>query len=125
MKLQKQDSYVLGITRMISWRLMPSFMESLCFPKEGYLGSFQNFYKRKVKLTEENISFEELMKEIIPAEKRELETFFYLLYQVSGKPEKVYSGEMKGTIGPFFFLDNLYFVEFEKMTICFAIGNNE
>ncbi len=134
--MRYETNYIDGIVLMASWNMKPSYMSAVCLKKENYLEEFGKPYKlNKIILEEETQSFPTLMKELLNISKEELETFLYLIEKEAGKVEKVYtannkevwkalSGEYGGTSG-FYFLEDIYFVEFEKMVICFMMGNNE
>lgn len=138
MYLKDNSIYISGICKMASFNIGPSYMDAYCFNKKDYmkeLSKMFNFSEEKVELKEVNIKFYDLMKELLFLPEKALDTFVYLIEKEVGNSLKIYTSESPelhkalssedGNIGVFYFLEDVYFVEFEKEVICFMIGNFE
>ena len=138
MYLKNESLYVSGLVNMASFNIGASYMQADCFKLNNYLDAFSKKYKISkdiINLKEEKISIEELFKEILNLDKNQTNNFIYWLETETGKCNKIYtiensefydklSGEYNGISG-FYFVEEAYFIEFDKMFICFMIGNNE
>ena len=138
MYLKSASSYVSGLTKMASYNMIPSYMDADCMELDNYLESFAKVYKipiESIKLEEIDANFEELFTELFNADKKALDSFFHWIRMEAGNCKKIYTAENEeffkgmsgeyGGNGPFFFLETVYFIEFDKMAICFMIGNDE
>ncbi len=136
MYLKECSSYITGLTHMASYcskQIGPSFVIADCFGKNNYIKEFANIYDISENSIELNISeftLEELLKAWF-GEESIVEGLIYWIKFEAGNPKKVLeiSKESLNLLdegkASFYTLEDMYFVEFEKMVICFMIGNNE
>ena len=135
MYLKSESLYVSGLVHMASFHMGPSYMEADCMSKGNYIDTFSKRYKVKkenIVLDKVEITIEKLFEEIFQIEKRALDNFIYWLEKECGRCIQIYISNNEELIsslskgyGPFFFLESIYFIEFEKMVVCFMIGNDE
>ena len=138
MYLKDESLYVSGLVNMASFNTGPSYVDAICMTKDNYKDAFSKFYKIKketILLEKSFQSLESLLKVLFNLEKKPIDTLMHWLTRECGECINIYtseneelllslSGESKG-LGPFFFLEEIYFIEFEKMIVCFMIGNDE
>ena len=138
MYLKNESLYVSGLVNMASFNIGCSYMKADCYELNDYIDSFSKDYKVSktiIKLKEENINIDNFFKEVLNLDKKQTETLTYWLQNKTGKCNKIYttennklhdklSGYSKGISG-FYFVEDVYFIEFEKMAVVFIIGNNE
>ena len=144
MVLEKDSCYISGLTHMASscsHGIGPSYVDATCFKRKGYLSSFADYYHVSIQendLEEVSYSFEEFLKALFADDDRHLiDGLSHWIGMEVGQLKKVFTikeessslltslgGEEKG-YAPFYFVEDLFFVEFEKMVICFLIGNDE
>lgn len=122
----------------ISKNIGPSYVVVDCFDKDNYKKEFSKYYEIEeddIKLVESNLT----MKDILFAwfGKEEINITDSLLYWVernSGKSIKVYECSNKlhkllsrsdGGVSEFYFVEDIYFIEFDEVIMCFMLGNNE
>ena len=142
MYLIEESEYISGLVNMassISTWMGPSFMDAICFKKETYLEDFSNFHKIKIeeiKIHEINISLEEFIKNNFGNDKKLIEGLSYWIPRQAGEFIKIYEQDENSRLNellekskygktPFFFIEDVVFIEFEDMTIAFITGNNE
>lgn len=142
MYLVEETEYISGLVNMASsmssW-MGPSFMDAICFNKDDYLEKFSSFHKIKkedIKLHELNISLEEFIKNNFGEDKKLIEGLSYWIKRKAGDFKKIYVQDDNSKLNelleksqykktPFFFIENVVFIEFENMVIAFITGNNE
>ena len=125
--------YISGIVSMASYNMGCSYMRSDCFNIDNYMNKFIKEYKLSdgIILDEERRPFNELMKDLLRIDDKALDTFLFLINSNAGKTKKIYTISDHDTLSQiekfttFYILEEIYIVEFEKMMICFMIGNNE
>ena len=138
MYLKNESIYISGLVNMASFNTGPSYVDAICMTKDNYKEVFSKIYRIKketITLEKTNQSLESLLKVLFNLEKKPLDTLIHWMTRECGKCIDIYtsenkellsslSGASKG-IGPFFFLEEIYFIEFEKMIVCLMIGNDE
>ena len=119
--------YIRGVVNMASYNLIPSFMETYCMDNIKEIKEYFMITKNKeIKLNKMNTTFDKLFKVILNISKEEMDTFTYLITKTVGKCINIYKPDEKtfkliedNHNYPFFFLEDIYFIEFEKNTIKF------
>lgn len=142
MYLIEESEYISGLVNMASsvsnW-MGVSYMDAICFKKDNYLEDFSSFHKIKkeeIKIHETNLSLEDFIKNSFGDDKKLIEGLSYWITRQAGDFVKVYEQDDDSKLNelleeskygktPFFFIDNVVFIELEKMTIAFITGNNE
>lgn len=138
MYLKEYSSYVSGLVRMASscsdW-IGVSYMDAMCFDVNNFKESFCSFYKvKEIKYEESTLSLKELFINIFGDNKSLIEGLCHWLRLEAGECKKVYTmpndfceflDSKRNDRFPFFMLENMFVAEFEKMMICFVIGNDE
>ncbi len=137
------SSYIAGLTHMASScskTIGPSYVDADCFSVGNYKEEFAKAYNisiSEIKLVELKESFREVLIELFGNDTyRLIDGLEHWIHMKAGEPVKLYriDNECKlpellsgynGGNGAFFFMEDIYFFEFEKMTICFMIGNDE
>ena len=142
MYLIEESEYISGLVNMassISTWMGVSFMDAICFKKEKYLDNFASFHKIKkeeIKIHETDITLEEFIKNNFGEDKKLIDGLSYWITRKAGELIKIYEQDDNSRINelleksdygksPFFFIENVVFIEFEEMTIAFITGNNE
>lgn len=137
MYLKRESSYVSGLVNMASScskQIGLSYVDADCFELKDYKKEFTKAYKIKEKelvLEELNQSFEDLLINIFGNDKSLIEGLCHWIQMTAGKVNKILIPNENSNITerlsntPFFFLEDLFFIECEKMVICFLIGNDE
>ena len=139
MYLKDETLYISGLFKMASScskKIGFSYATCTCFKKKNYLDSFKEFYniKDEVKLKKLNISFDKLLIRIFGKNKRIIDGLMHWIKFYSGKALNIYTinSEIIDSLGagnkglsPFYFCDDCYFIECEKIVICLIIGNDE
>ncbi len=137
------SNYISGLTHMASScskYLGPSYVDANCFSKKDFKEEFAKFYNvniNEIKLVEINKSFREVLTGIFGEDvQRLIDGLEHWIHMEAGDPVKLYhiddesnlaeqlSGCNRGR-GAFYFMEDIFFFEFEKMVICFMIGNDE
>lgn len=134
--LTRENNYISGIVNMASYNMGPSQMEAVCYNKETFLEEFSKNYriqKDKIELNEVDIDYKKRLKEMLNVDDKAISKLDYLITTTAGFHIKTfevteesfnYMDNPKNYL-PFFFLDDICFMEFEKMIICFMTGNFE
>lgn len=121
---------------MASCNMKPSHMEAICFNKKDYCEELEKFYKipkDKFELQEVDYNYKKRFQEILQIDDYAIERLVYLINKTVGDPIKVY--ELTDTSYkyitnhknylPFFIIEDVIFIEYEKMIICYITGNYE
>ena len=141
--LRYLSNYVAGLVNMASScskTMGPSYVDADCFSRENFEDEFANLYnvnKDEIKLTEINKSFRDVLSDLFGTDTYGLiDGLEHWIHMKAGDSIKLYrisedcrlsellSGD-NGGCGAFFFMEDIFFFEFEKMVICFMIGNDE
>ena len=137
MFLKKESAYITGLTNLASYyskEIGPSYVEADCFDKENFIDDFSKLYtipKEDVQIEKTNLSLEEFLKMWFGESNKELiEGLLHWIRIHYGEDKKIYetcenSKVLNYDIGMFFNLEDIYFVEFEKLVIGIYIGNDE
>ncbi len=137
MYLKRASSYISGLVNMASScskQIGLSYVDADCFELKDYKKEFSKIYEineNELILEELNQSFEEFLTNLFGDNKDLIEGLSHWIKLTVGKVNKILTVNEKSNITenisniPFFFLDELYFIECEKMVICFLIGNDE
>ncbi len=133
MTTEEADLYISGIVSMASYNMGCSYMRSDCYDINNYMNSFIRFYKLSdgIILDEVKRPFNDLMKDLLRIDNKALDTFLYLINYRAGNVKKIYTISDTNILSliekktTFYILEEIYIVEFEKIMICFMIGNNE
>lgn len=138
MYINNASLYVEGLVNMASFNIGCSFMKADCYKLDNYIDAFSKDYrisKDIIILKEEKDDIDNFFKEVLNLDKKQTETLTYWLQREAGICNKIYiadnnelydklSGYNKGISG-FYFVEDVYFIEFENMAVVFIIGNNE
>lgn len=137
MYLKTESSYISGLTNMASScskQIGLSYVDADCFELKDYKEEFAKIHKideNELILEDLNQTFEEFLTNLFGNDKNLIEGLTHWINLIAGKANKVLTINQDSNITekisnlPFFFLDDLYFIECEKMVICFLIGNDE
>ena len=142
MYLIEETEYISGLVNMASslsdW-MGVSYMDAICFNKDSYLEDFSklhNINKEDIKIHESIISLEEFIKNNFGNNKKLIDGLSYWITRKAGDFIKVYEQSSNSKLNelieksqygktPFFFIENIIFIEFDNMIISFITGNNE
>ena len=142
MYLKNSSNYVSGLVNMassMSKHIGKSYLQADCFEKKDYVSSFITMYEIPediFHLEEYNHSLEEVLRSILGNSEKLIEGLLHWLGMEIGKVEKIYTlpennkvleliGGETGGYGPFYFCDDLYFIETDRMVLCLLLGNDE
>ena len=142
MYLEGFSSYVDGLVNMASScseYMMPSYMRAICFKKKDFKKSFCNFYKipeKELEIIETSLTLKDFIIQSFGNNKEIIEGLTHWLHIEAGDPKKILTvpnnskvlnllSGSDGGISGFYFVEDIYFIEFNKMVICFIIGNDE
>lgn len=129
---KEKSLYISGIFDMVSYNLNPSYIDIECMNKD-YIETISKIYnikKEDITLNNLNIDLNAFIKQLFNINNQELEHFLYLIKKEIGDCINIFELDKKileknNSYYPFFFLEEAYVLEFERMTICLLIGNNE
>lgn len=137
----KKSLYVTGLTNMassLSKNIGLSYVEVDCFDKDNYKKEFSKYYEIKeddVKLVESNLTMKDVLLAWFGKEESNItDSLLYWIERDSGKSIKVYEytnnlhellSRSDGGLSEFYFVEDIYFIEFDKVIMCFILGNNE
>ncbi len=136
MNLREKDIYISGVINMASYNMGPSDMKAACYNKENYLEEFSKDYKlskNKIALKEVKQDYKKRLQEALNINDEAIKKLDYLITKEAGSCIKTfevtaetfnYLDNPKNYL-PFFFLEDIFFIEFENMIICFMTGNFE
>ncbi|MBR2678816.1 MAG: hypothetical protein IKE63_05315 [Bacilli bacterium] len=141
MYLKDPSNYVSGLVNMassVSKYIGPSYLQADCYELKDYVDDFCAMYeipKDIVHLEEYKHSLEELLKSILGTSEGLIEGLLHWLHREIGEVKKIYTvpdnkvleliGAETGGYGPFYFCEDLYFIETDKMVLCLLLGNDE
>ena len=130
MSIRDDNLYISGIVSMASFNMGPSYMMVDCYHD---VDSLLKDYKinDNVVFDDVCIPFKELMHNLLRLDDKALDTFLFLISMKAGSVKNIRTIcdskvlDLIEKYTTFYILEEVYFVEFEKMNICFLIGNNE
>lgn len=142
MYLEGFSSYVDGLVNMASScseYMMPSYMRAICFKKKNYKKAFCNFYKipeKELEIIETSLTLKDFIIQSFGNIKEITEGLTHWLHIEVGDSKKILTvpdsskvlnllSGSDGGISGFYFVEDIYFIEFDKMIVCFIIGNDE
>lgn len=139
MYIRDESLYVSGLLNMassVSETIGFSYVEADCFDDKNYIKDFSENYEipeEYVELINFGGSFQDLLIALFGDEENIIEGLQHWISLRAGAPRRVFTvkednkllEELSEGLGPFYYMENLFFVEFEKMVICFMIGNDE
>ena len=142
MYLEGYSSYIDGLVNMASScseYMMPSYMRAICFKKKNYKKAFCNFYKipeKELEIIETSLTLKDFINQSFGNIKEITEGLTQWLHMEVGDYKKVLTvsenskvldllSGSDGGIGGFYTVEDIYFIEFDKMIVCFIIGNDE
>ena len=142
MYLEGYSSYIDGLVNMASScseYMMPSYMRAICFKKKNYKKAFCNFYKipeKELEIIETSLTLKDFINQSFGNIKEITEGLTQWLHMEVGDYKKVLTvsenskvldllSGSDGGIGGFYIVEDIYFIEFDKMIVCFIIGNDE
>ena len=142
MYLIEKSEYISGLVNMassISKNMGCSFMDATCFKNNDFITSFSKFYnihKEDIKIHESSDSLEDFIKKYFGDDKTLIDGLSYWMSLKMGEVKKIYEQDDDSKLNdllsnsgygkmPFYIVDDIVFIEFEKGTIAFIIGNNE
>ena len=142
MYLKDQSSYISGLVNMassVSKTISKSYLQADCFEKKDYKSSFITMYEIPedvFHLKEYNKSLESLLKDLLGNSKDLIEGLLHWITLEAGNINKIYTvgedskalqyiGAETGGYGPFYFCEDIYFIECDRFVICLMMGNDE
>ncbi len=141
MYLKSQSSYISGLMNLassISKTISKSYIQADCFEKKNYQKSFTTMYEIPedvFHLKEYNKDLEKLLRELLGNNKDLIEGLLHWLSLEIGTVKKIYTvddnkalsfiGGETGGYGPFYFCEDVYFIETDRLVLCLLIGNDE
>lgn len=138
MYLKDKSVYMSGLTKMASFNMGPSYIDADCMEINNFKEAFAEMYEfpaNWIEIKEEKRTLNELFTDLLQADKKVVDTLLHWIYMEAGRCIQVYKADNKelfealsreqGGLGPFYFLEEIYFVQFERMVICFMVGNDE
>ncbi|MBQ6497967.1 MAG: hypothetical protein IJI58_04570 [Bacilli bacterium] len=142
MYLANSSSYISGLFNLsssVSKTIGPSYIQADCFEKKDYKKKFIEMYeipKEEFNIEKYDNSLEQLLIDLLGNNKDLIEGLLHWLHIESGDVKEIYTvpedsnvmnyiGSEYNGYGPFFFCEDLYFIETDRMIICLLIGNDE
>ena len=141
MYLKYSTAYLSGVVEMASSYskyMGPSYMTAICFDLKNPLEDFKRFYdiKEDIKVNKVEASYHELLITLLGNDKDLIDTVEHLTRVRIGEVQEIYTIEENsnllnllsgsdGGLSPFYIVDDIYFVKFNKMFVVFMIGNDE
>lgn len=126
--------YISGLVNMASFNLGPSYVHAECFDLKDSVSEFAKFFKvpsKMVEFEEIDSSLSDFLIDLFSIDSKALDSLVHWLTFSCGDCTKIYTSKDNKLFDklsescPFFFLEDLFFIEFEKMAVCFLIGNDE
>ena len=113
-------------------------MTALCFDLKNPLEDFKRFYniKEDIKVNKVETSYHDLLITLLGNDKDLIDTVEHWTRVRIGEVQEIYTIEddsnllnllsgSDGGLSPFYIVDDIYFVKFNKMFVVFMIGNDE
>ena len=133
--------YITGLTHMassLSKNIGPSIVEVDCFDKNNFDEEFAKSYnikKEDVKLKESKYTMKDILLSWFGKDETNItDSLLYWIEFDSGKAIKVYEytnnldellSRSEGGVSNFYFVEDIYFIEFDTVIMSFILGNNE
>ena len=139
---KRLSCYFSGLTNMASScskEIGLSYINTTVFKLNNYKESFSKHYKipiTNINLIKSKLTINKLFENLLGKDKNIIESLIYYIECDIGKPKAIYevkedsnlidllSGYNNGISG-FYIVEDIYFVEYEKVIVCFILGNNE
>lgn len=142
MYLKDQSLYISGLVNMASscsTKIGPSYLQADCFEKKNYQKKFLTMYEIPediFHLVEYNKSLEKLLIDILGNRKEMIDGLLHWIIREAGEVKMIYTvpddskvmqfiGAETGGYGPFYFCEDIYFIECDRFVICLMMGNDE
>ena len=137
MYLKTESSYVSGLVNMASScskQIGLYYVDADCFELKDYKKEFSKIYKineNELILEDLNLSFGEFLTNLFGENKDLIEGLIHWINFNIGKPNKLLTLKDNNILdklsknSPFYFLEDVFFIECEKIVICLLIGNDE
>ena len=135
------SSYISGLMNMassLSTYIGPSWIDASCFEKKNSFEEFKKYYKLDIDISinKTNRDFDIALKAWLGEDKKLIESLEYWINLELGEVVEIYEvtnykevcsmlSWSEGGVSPFYFVEDLYFIEFRDYMICFIMGNNE
>ena len=124
-------SYIIGLFDMISYNLQPSYIDINFIKKYDDIYKEYNISKDKQFIKRDNNK--DFFKNLFCVNDKELDHFKYLITKELGEVKNIYepSNEILDFLSndnskyKFFFLEDMYVIEYKKIFVCLLIGNDE
>ena len=141
MYLKYSTAYLSGVVETASSYskyMGPSYMTALCFDLKSPLEDFKRFYniKEDIKVNKVETSYHDLLITLLGNDKDLIDTVEHWTRVRIGEVEEIYTVEENsnllnllsgsdGGLSPFYMLEDIYFIKFNKMFVIYMIGNDE
>ena len=133
MNIKNSSLYVSGLLDMASFNLGPSYTQAFCMDLNNYIESFAKMYNvssNLIQLQKINCDLSKFFGDILCLDEKAVKTLVYWITTECGNCLRIHSSNNNELINSlcgktFYFLEDIYFIEFEKETVCLMIGNNE
>ena len=139
MYLRDESFYISVLFQMASScskKIGPSYAIAKCFKTKNIVDDFKKYYEinEEIELKKLNITFNKLLERIFGKNKGIIDGLLHWINCYSGKPLNIYTinyniieslGLSEKGASPFYFCEDVYFIEFEKFVMCVIIGNDE
>ena len=137
------SSYISGLTNMASScsnEIGPSYISADCFNKKNFKKEFSKYYKipiECIKIEESKKTLEQVFSEWLGKKGDDIiENLLYWIKLCVGEPIKTFDlsedsnlinilSRCDNGISEFYFVEDVFFVEYKEYMVCFIIGNNE
>lgn len=142
MYLKDQSLYISGLVNMassVSKTISKSYLQADCFEKKDYQKKFLTMYEIPediFHLEEYKKSLESLLKDLLGNSKDLIDGLLHWIIREAGEVKMIYTvpedskvmqfiGAETGGYGPFYFCEDIYFIECDRFVICLMMGNDE
>ena len=135
MNIKELNNYLKDLLDNVSYKTSPSYIQAVILDKDNYKEEFLSSIKissKKVKIISTKDSLSDIFNNWLENDYSLTETVISSIINKLGEPIKIMSVDKKTLdnlscrkYGYCYFYEDMYFVEFKKITICFILGNNE
>ncbi len=137
------SSYITGLTNLASYyseEIGPSYIEADCFDLKNYKDDFSKYHNvspNDFKLVDTNKELKDVLLSWLGSKDiKIIDGIIHWINVYIGSPKKIYSIKcsddfldslsiFNGGSSRFYFIEDIYFVEFKEYMVCFILGNNE